>query len=102
MYKNIAVFAFSAQGIITGERIREALEKPGGDVGAWAPARLASRGWMGFSTLAKELEELFLKMDAFVFVGAAGIAVRAVAPFIRDKLHDPAVVVVDEIGRAHV
>ena len=99
MYKNIAVFAFSAQGIITGERIREALEKPGGDVGAWAPARLASRGWMGFSTLAKELEELFLKMDAFVFVGAAGIAVRAVAPFIRDKLHDPAVVVVDELGR---
>lgn len=99
MYQRIAVFAFSGQGMATGERIREALEKLGGDVVMRAPARLASHGWKGFSTLAKELEELFLQLDALIFVGAAGIAVRSLAPFVRDKLHDPAVLVVDELAQ---
>ena len=37
--------------------------------------------------------------SALIFIMAAGIAVRVLAPHIRTKLYDPAVVVLDECGR---
>lgn len=36
--------------------------------------------------------------NALVFIGACGIAVRAVAPYLKDKLHDVPVLVMDEKG----
>ena len=38
------------------------------------------------------------KFDAFVFIGAMGICVRTIAPYVNDKHEDPAVVCVDSIG----
>ncbi|MBR6258633.1 MAG: hypothetical protein IKR21_00285 [Oscillospiraceae bacterium] len=42
---------------------------------------------------------LFSERDALIFVSAAGIAVRSVAPFIKDKRTDPAVICIDERGK---
>lgn len=39
------------------------------------------------------------KRRAIIFIGATGIAVRSIAPYIRDKTTDPAVLVVDEQAR---
>ena len=38
------------------------------------------------------------KFDGFVFIGAMGICVRTIAPYITDKHEDPAVVCVDSLG----
>lgn len=38
------------------------------------------------------------QFDAFVFIGAMGICVRTIAPYIEDKHIDPAVVCVDSLG----
>ena len=46
------------------------------------------------SEVGKEWE----KQDAFVFIGAMGICVRTIAPFVNDKHEDPAVVCVDSLG----
>jgi len=36
--------------------------------------------------------------NAFVFIGAMGICVRTIAPYIKDKHEDPAVVCIDSLG----
>ena len=99
MHKTVAVLAFSGQGIQTGEKIAVTVEASGSRAEKRAPARLAPEGWESFSTLTEEMEKLILHADAFVFVGASGIAVRAIAPYVKSKLSDPAVVVVDECGQ---
>ena len=37
--------------------------------------------------------------DAFVFIGAMGICVRTIAPYVEDKHSDPAIVCVDSFGK---
>lgn len=50
-------------------------------------------------SLSECVGEWFAKVDAIVFLCAAGIAVRSIAPYIKHKSTDPAVVVVDETGK---
>jgi len=52
-----------------------------------------------FNSLRELVQEIFFKYDAFIFIMATGIVVRIIAPYINDKRTDPAVVVIDEMGR---
>ena len=54
---------------------------------------------MEVTALSDWTGEAFVTGNILIFIGACGIAVRAVAPFIRDKYTDPAVLVLDEGGR---
>lgn len=44
-------------------------------------------------------QSVFEQSEALIFVGALGVCVRMIAPFIKDKHTDPAVVCVDSVGR---
>lgn len=52
-----------------------------------------------FSDLQTLLNDIFYIYDGLIFVCAVGIAVRKTASLLRSKLTDPAVIVVDELGK---
>ncbi len=56
----------------------------------------------GFIKVKESVEEWaagrFADNEAIIFVGAVGIAVRAIAPSVKDKLYDSPVIVIDDTG----
>lgn len=86
----VRLIAFTAVGERVALRARDALE--GEECGY---ERGFGEGRRGLDAFAREG---FAEADALVFVGAVGIAVRAVAPYVRSKASDPAVVAIDEAG----
>ena len=93
-----AVFAYSRQGCRTARRAIKALAPA--EIRAFAAERLDEEG---FSKLKNPTESLYGSLfhwaDAMVFIGSCGIAVRSIAPFVAGKTTDPAVIVIDELGR---
>ncbi|MEF2145789.1 MAG: cobalt-precorrin 5A hydrolase [Desulfovibrionaceae bacterium] len=90
-----AIYAFTPQGLLLAQRLCAAL-----DADIHVPKLLATEtGAHAFSSLGELLAETFSAYPRHIFISAAGIAVRAVAPHLRDKDRDPAVVVVDQAGQ---
>ena len=98
---NIALTAFTRRGAALAERLRSLLAEEGHACALECPRRLAgelSRPG-GYERVGDWAGAQFPRQDALIFVGAAGIAVRAIAPYVRDKFTDPAVLSLDEAGR---
>lgn len=92
---NAAVIAFTRRGAALGEAVARHL-----DATLHVPPRLAPElGAAAYGSLGAWTAEAWQSRDALIFIGACGIAVRAIAPHVRDKFTDPAVVVMDEGGR---
>lgn len=89
------LFAFTERGKATARRVAEILE---GEKALYAPARLAGEGFEAYPGGLPEFTGTVFDWDALVFVGATGIAVRAVAPHVASKKSDPAVICLDEAG----
>ncbi len=55
-------------------------------------------GAVRFASLSESVSQNFNKFHAHIFIMAAGIVVRTIAPCLKSKLSDPAVVAVDDHG----
>ncbi|WP_075718350.1 cobalt-precorrin 5A hydrolase [Roseburia sp. 499] len=87
----IEIISFTEQGSLIVANIKKELESYG--------KVQVTNGKKMERSLQEWCENAFLHAQLLIFVGATGIAVRAIAPFIKDKFTDPAVLVVDEKGK---
>ena len=96
----LSLISFTRHGAMVCQTLFYGFLKGGHDCRAWGMAKYAAA--YGLTPLEEPLarwcEKGFAEADALVFVGACGIAVRGIAPFVKDKRTDPAVVVTDEQG----
>ncbi|WP_289122506.1 cobalt-precorrin 5A hydrolase [uncultured Megasphaera sp.] len=96
------VFSFTQTGTALGCRVAAHLRGEGWDVRQASLKKFAvvQEGVLPFTpNLHDEAARAFEAARLVVFIGAAGIAVRTIAPFIRHKDLDPAVLVIDEKGQ---
>lgn len=103
---NIAIIAITEHGFQTALRIRSSYEpvpalyilKTAVEKNFFAE-NLTGRVTLFSESLPKLTDVIFKQFDGLVFVMASGIVVRVIAPHIKDKYTDPAIVAVDDVGR---
>ncbi|MDY6041639.1 MAG: cobalamin biosynthesis protein [Candidatus Faecousia sp.] len=94
----IALFAYSRQGCRTARRVLEHWE--GEEIQAFTMERFQEPGFEPIRRPSKAFYgPLFDWADTMLFIGSCGIAVREIAPHVKSKLTDPAVIAVDELAR---
>lgn len=80
-------------------RIRKALNDDNIDCTAYLFDRYKEEGFLSFHDGSAVASETMHKGASLVWICAAGIAVRLTAPFIKDKMTDSPVIVIDPAGR---
>lgn len=98
--KRLALISFTERGGRLCAQLEQALTLQGFYCEAYGNRKYA--GAQGIRPMEQRLEDwvgdMFGRMEGLLFIGAAGIAVRGIAPFLRGKDQDPAVAVMDEKG----
>jgi cobalt-precorrin 5A hydrolase len=92
----IKILALTATGAALARRLGRGL--PGAEL-RLPEAQAGEPEDQAFSRLSEEFRGVFERGDNLVCIMAAGIVVRGIAPYLKGKDTDPAVVVVDEAGR---
>jgi cobalt-precorrin 5A hydrolase len=91
----IKILALTPQGAALARRLGRAL--PGAR--CCLPRTIAGEADdLAFDRPAEAFREAFERGENLVCIMAAGIVVRGIAPYLKNKAADPAVVVVDEAG----
>ena len=118
-----SIFCYSLKGKDTARRVYDIITKEyGAEVECFSPSRIADEGG-GYGRDVLEFEpghdgevldpafsgiprpsgdfygEHFRSKDLLISVGSVGICVRHVAPYVKSKVTDPAVIVIDELGQ---
>lgn len=93
--EKIAVLAITKNGINIGKNLKKLF--PDWDV--FAPSKLTNESvgitWYSEPTTEK-IVELFKKNNALICIFSLGAVIRLIAPYLKDKKTDPAVIVIDD------
>ena len=93
-HRTCAIYALTQKGAMLGAKL--ACER---SADLFVPASLGYlEETIPFTSLRELVAETYHKYRQHIFVAAVGIVVRCIAPHIRDKSHDPAVVALDQRG----
>lgn len=97
----LSIISFTENGILLSEKIAQILSEAECVLYTKCGAYGKERQTVRFVTrsIGEWAKEQFEERNALLFIGACGIAVRAIAPHIADKLKDSPVLVMDENGQ---
>lgn len=93
MAKNPAVVAITINGLNTAKKLEKELNA---DI---YTAGHASEYGIHMDVLSNCIENLFKKYKAIIFIMALGAVVRLIAPYLKNKFSDPAVIAIDDSGK---
>ena len=93
MSATIAIFALTQKGAETARRLAAVLPAD-----CYVLDRYAAESDISFASLKDIVADKFSKYESHIFVAASGIVVRMIAPFLKSKSEDPAVVITDQEG----
>lgn len=91
--KNIAIITFSQKGNELAKTIKSEIK----EVEIFSSHE--TEGVNVISSASSFINKEFNNYQSFVFIGALGICVRTIAPLLKDKKTDPAVICIDAIGQ---
>ena len=93
--EKVSVLAITKNGINIGERLKELF--PNWDI--FVPSKLSNENksiiWYSEPTSDKIIE-LFKNSNALICLFSLGAVIRLIAPYLKDKKTDPAVIVIDD------
>ena len=95
--KNITIISFTKKGGDINKRLTDILSES--NITSYTLEKYRFDNRVKPLGNLKETVKRHFNDDAVIFIGAVGIAVRSIAPYIKDKFCDPAVLVIDEFGR---
>ena len=99
MSTEIGILAFTLRGWELSDCVAASLKTVCKNAEVVRAVKCEALGPLSDSRLAKEIAADWWHKDVLIFIGAAGIAVRLIAPLLKHKAQDPAVLVIDEQGR---
>ena len=95
--KKISIFSFTKKGGEINIRLMDILKE--NNISSYTLEKYLTDERMRVLTDLKEKVKKHFSDDAIIFVGATGIAIRSISGYIKDKFSDPAILVIDELGR---
>lgn len=94
---NLAVISFTKAGSILNHRIKSLIEETHSCTCYYKGRCEENLSLIKVEECLHEwCNNIFNHVNGILFIGAAGIAVRTIAPFLKDKTKDPLVIVIDE------